>query len=101
MNFSIQRQVGKDMSFQAAYLSTLTHRIPIAQELNYPVLSVGATTQNVDQQRPYLPGTLGSIVMADSILNSAYHGLQITGTKRFTDHFSAKGFYAFSKAWTW
>jgi hypothetical protein len=35
--------------------------------------------------------------MTKSILNSAYHGLQITGTKRFSHNFSVKDLYTFSK----
>jgi outer membrane receptor protein involved in Fe transport len=97
MNFSVQRQIRQDITFQAAYVSTLTHRIPIAVDLNYPVLTPTATTGNVDQRRPYLPGVLSLITMAKSILNSSYHGLQITGTKRFSHNFSVKGFYTFSK----
>jgi hypothetical protein len=64
MNFSVQRQVGKDSSLQAAYVSTLTHRIPVTPDLNYPILTPTANTGNVDQRRPYLPGTLSSISMA-------------------------------------
>jgi outer membrane receptor protein involved in Fe transport len=97
MNFSVARQVGRDMSFQAAYVGTLTHRIPIAADQNYPLLTANATTANVDSRRPYLPGILGSVVMAKSILNSTYHGLQVTGGKNFSRHFSVKGFYTFSK----
>jgi hypothetical protein len=97
MNFSVQRQVGRDTSFQAAYVSTLTHRIPIAADQNYPIMTAGATTQNVDPRRPYLPGILSSVAMANSILNSAYHGFQFTGTRRFSHNFSVKGFYTFSK----
>jgi hypothetical protein len=32
-----------------------------------------------------------------SILNSAYHGLQVTGEKRLAHHFTAKGYYTFGK----
>ena len=44
----------------AAYVSTLTHRIPIAPDLNYPILNASATTANVDNRRPYLPGVLSA-----------------------------------------
>jgi hypothetical protein len=97
MNVSVQRQVGQTMSFQAAYVSTLTHRIPINVDLNYPILTATANTQNVDNRRPYSPGILSSVGMTKSILNSAYHGLQVTGTRRFSHNFSVKGFYTFSK----
>ncbi|HTS61655.1 MAG TPA: TonB-dependent receptor [Candidatus Acidoferrales bacterium] len=97
MNFSVQRQVGRDMSFQGAYVSTLTHRIPINVDLNYPMLTATATTGNVDSRRPYQPGILSVVGMTKSILNSAYHGAQFTGSKRFSHNFSVKGFYTFSK----
>jgi hypothetical protein len=97
MNFSVERQVGKDMSFQGAYVSTLTHRIPINVDLNYPALTANATTSNVDLRRPYLPGILSVVGTTKSILNSAYHGAQFTGSKRFSHNFSVKGFYTFSK----
>ena len=97
MNFAIQRQVGRDVSVTAAYVSNLTHRIPIAPDLNYRVLSAGATTGNVNDRRPYLAGTLSTINMMKSILNSAYHGLQISGERRYARNFSLKGFYTFGK----
>lgn len=98
MNFAIQRQVTSTVSLQVAYVSTLAHRIPVSQDLNYPVLTPTATTNNVNTRRPYLPGVLSTIGMSKSILNSAYHGLQFTGEKRFSHNFSAKGYYTFGKS---
>jgi hypothetical protein len=89
--------VARDVSITAAYVGNLTRRIPIAQDVNYPVLKAGATTANVNDRRPYLTGVLSSIGIMKPILNSAYHGLQITGEKRFSRHFTAKGFYTFGK----
>jgi len=97
MNFAVQRQVRRDTSIEVAYVSTLTHRIPINVDMNYPVLTPTANTQNVDTRRPYLPGLLSTVGMTKSILNSAYHGLQTSGTKRFSKNFSLKGFYTFGK----
>jgi outer membrane receptor protein involved in Fe transport len=97
MNFSVQRQVGADMSFTAAYVSTLVHRIPLSPDLNYPILTPGATANNRDSRRPYMPGTLASISMLNSILNSAYHGLQISGEKHYSRNFSLRGYYVFGK----
>ncbi len=97
MNFAIQRQVTRQTSFTVAYVSNLTHRIPAIEDVNYPILTSTATTANVNARRPYLPGTLASIGVTKSILNSAYHGLQLTGERRFANHFTAKGFYTFGK----
>jgi hypothetical protein len=41
---------------------------------------------------------LSSVQLYSSILNSSYHGLQITGDKRFSHHFQVKGFYTFGKS---
>jgi hypothetical protein len=97
MNVAIQRQVTSTASFTVAYVNNLTHRIPTVQDINYPLLTAAATTANVNARRPYLPGTLSSIGLIKSILNSAYHGMQITGEKRLSHHFIAKGFYTFGK----
>ena len=84
---------------QAAYVGTLAHRLPLTVDANYPVLTATATTANVDQRRPYQPlNTLSTIGMMKSILNSAYHGLQITGEKRASRTFSVRGYYTFGKS---
>src|SRR6185369_10218892 len=83
MNFAIQRQVARNASFTVAYVNNLTHRIPVSPDQNYPILTASATTGNVNQRRPYLPNVLSSVGLTKSLLNSAYHGLQITGDKRF------------------
>ena len=97
MNFAIQREVLPGTSVTVAYVNNLTHRIPAVQDVNYAVLTPTATTANVNARRPYLPGTLSSIGLIKSILNSAYHGLQLTADKRFSKNFTAKGFYTFGK----
>ncbi len=97
MNFAIQREITKTTSLTVAYVSNLTHRIPAIQDVNYPVLTTAATTANVNARRPYLPNTLSSIGMISSILNSAYHGLQVKGDRRFANHFTLRGYYTFGK----
>lgn len=97
MNFAIQREVFRNTSITAAYVNNLTHRIPAVQDVNYPILTPAANTQNVNQRRPYLPNTLASIGLTKSILNSAYHGLQLSGEKRFAHDFTIRGYYTFGK----
>jgi hypothetical protein len=97
MNLAIQREITPSTSITVAYVNNLTHRIPAVQDVNYPILTPTATTGNVNARRPYLPGTLSSIGQTKSILNSSYHGLQVTGEKRLSKHFSAKGYYTFGK----
>jgi hypothetical protein len=98
MNFSVQRQLRKDLSVEAAYVGSLSHKLPFTTDGNYPIYGPGATTGNVDNRRPILPGQLAVIGVLNSIMNSAYHGLQITVDKRLSHHFQLKGFYTFSKS---
>src|SRR5258708_36659247 len=99
MNFAVQRQVTSTISVQAAYVGTLAHKLPLTVDQNYPVLTPTATTGNVDSRRPYQPlNTLSTIGLVKSILNSAYHGLQITGEKRYSRTFPLKGYYVFGKS---
>jgi hypothetical protein len=87
-----------DLGVTAAYVSTLGHKFRLNRDLNYPVFGPGATTQNVNNRRPILPGQLAAITLFESILNSSYHGLQLTAEKRLATNFSFKAFYTFGKA---
>ena len=75
----------------------LAHRLPFAEDLNYPFYNSTATTSNVNNRRPIQPGTLSQIYSVQSVMQASYNGLQITVEKRFSHHVSAKGFYTFSK----
>ena len=98
MNFSVQRQLSRDLSVEAAYVGSLSHKRPFGRDVNYPIFGPGATAGNVDSRRPYLPGTFGIINQNQSALNTAYHGLQITVDKRMARNLQFKGFYTFSKS---
>ncbi len=97
-NFSIERQVSKDLSVTGAYIGSLTHQLPFVVDVNYPAYTTGATSSNINSRRPYLTGTLGSIFYENSMINSAYHGLQTTAEKRMSHGFTLRAFYTFSKS---
>jgi hypothetical protein len=98
MNLSVQRQLTNDLSVTASYVSTLGHKLPFDRDINYPFYNATATTSNFNDRRPILPGTYSSITLIESILNTAYHGLQVTAERRFARSFSVKGFYTFGKS---
>jgi len=97
-NFSVERQIGKDVIVSAAYVGSLAHRLPYQQDINYPIFGPGATTSNVNNRRPIMPGILSSILSVTSNINSSYHGVQFSGEKRFGRHFGLKSYYSFSKS---
>jgi hypothetical protein len=98
INLTVQRQLTNNLSVTGAYVSTLGHKFRLNRDINYPVFRTGATTGNVNARRPILPGQLSAISLIESILNSAYHGMQLTAEKRFTNNFSFKAFYTLGKA---
>jgi hypothetical protein len=98
LNFSVQRQITKDFSMTAAYVGTLSFRLPFATDINYPYYAPGATTGNVNNRRVIDTGVLSTIYLVKSIMNANYNALQITAEKRMGKHFGLKGFYTFSKA---
>jgi len=95
-NFSLQRQLMSDLSLTAAYVSSLSHKMPIDLDVNYTVFGPGATTGNVDQRRPHKG--YADIAVLKSVANAAYHGLELSADKRMSRNFSFKGYYAFGRA---
>jgi hypothetical protein len=97
-NFSVERQLTNDVIVSAAYVGSTSRHLPFLMDLNYPFLTPGATTANVNNRRPIEPGILAAINYTTGNINNSYNGLQITGEKRFGHHFSAKAYYTFSKS---
>jgi hypothetical protein len=98
LNFSVQRQIRSDLSVTSAYVGSMTHHLPFSVERNYAAWTPGATTANLPNRRPYLPGTLGIIYYEDGIINANYHGWQTSVEKHMTHGFSLQAYYVFSKS---
>jgi hypothetical protein len=98
LNFSIQRQIAKDFTVTAAYVGSLAHGLPFATDLNYPYYNSTATSSNVNNRRPILPGTLAQVFLVESAMNTSYNSLQISAEKKMGRHFGVKGFYTFAKS---
>jgi len=97
LNFSATRQITRDLSVMAAYVGTLSHDLPFAQDVNYPVLTATATNSgaSVLSRRPN--PAFGQVLLMQSNQTASYHALQIQAMQRFSRHFSFNTFYAFSK----
>jgi hypothetical protein len=97
LNFSVQRQVTKNLSVTAAYVGTLGHNLPFDRDVNYPVLDATASSSgsNILARRPN--PAFGAVRFLRSDQTASYHGLQITSQMRMTHHLTFNAFYTFSK----
>jgi hypothetical protein len=112
INLSVQRQLTANLSVSAAYVGTLSHDLPFAQDINAPATGALApacatsASGNITQRRPIdNPSTttctgggspFGTLFLAQSNQTASYNGLQTTVQMRMTRGVMLYGFYTFS-----
>jgi hypothetical protein len=112
INLSVQRQITSNFSVSAAYVGTLSHDLPFAQDINAPATGAVApacastSSANITERRPIdnlgaaacaAPGSpFGTVLLAQSNQTASYHGLQTTAQLRVTHGVMLYGFYTFS-----
>jgi hypothetical protein len=97
-NLSIQRELPGNLNLTTAYVSTLSHDIPLDYDFNYPQWAPGASTSqaSINSRRPYSPGVLGQTQYIASSLTGSYHALQVSAEKRMSNNFMIGGNYVWS-----
>jgi len=100
LNFSVQQQLTNTLSMQIAYVGSLSHNLPFATDINYPVLDSTATANNIQARRP-IKTTIpfGAILQLRSDQTASYNGLQISAQQRMSHHLTVNGWYSWAKAW--
>lgn len=96
-NLSVQRQLGKNMVFEAGYVGNLAHKIPApsAQTINQvrpELMGPG----NAQVRRPF-PQFTNVQVIAASIGNSNYHAMNLRFEKRASGGLTVLGNYTWSR----
>lgn len=117
-NFGVQHQVTRDLAVTVNYVGVFNRKLPLYIDENAPIYNTTTpasnTTGDVNCRRPYdaLPFATattcanpapGSKYMSNGYVitdgqTANYHGLQVSVEKRFSQRFSANGFYIWSKA---
>ncbi|MBV9085477.1 MAG: TonB-dependent receptor, partial [Acidobacteriaceae bacterium] len=97
-NFTVQQQIGGTMDLQVAYVGNSSRKLFLQRDANAPVYAPGATTANINNRRPYLPGLYGGIYELETGSNANYNSLQVTFTRRLAHGFSLLANYTFSKS---
>jgi len=112
LNLSVQRQLTSNLSVSAAYVGTLSHDLPFAQDIN--AVATGAlapacatsASGNITARRPIdntgvatcaTPGSpFGTVLLTQSNQTASYNGLQTTVQLRATRGVMLYAFYTFS-----
>jgi Carboxypeptidase regulatory-like domain len=96
-NLTLERQLLKDTVVRVTYQGSQANRLPIAFEANPATYTAGSSTRaNIQQRRPFNPD-YASILVVDSFGKSWYHGLVVSGERRFTSDLAVTVSYTFSR----
>src|SRR5581483_7624922 len=75
-----------------------SRKLFLQRDANTPIYAAGANTANINNRRPYLPGSFGGIYELETGANADYNSLQATFSRRFVHGFSLLANYTFSKS---
>jgi Carboxypeptidase regulatory-like domain/TonB dependent receptor len=100
VNTSVQRELPQHVTLTAAYVGTLSHRVPLMIDDNYAPYAAGASTSqtSINARRPYDPGVLGQNIYLSSNQTASYHSMQISANRPLTHNLLLNGFYVWSHA---
>ncbi|HEY4379763.1 MAG TPA: carboxypeptidase regulatory-like domain-containing protein [Acidobacteriaceae bacterium] len=127
INFGVQQELTRGLALSASYVGSMSRKLPIEWDLNYPVFNLTAagtsgascsdltqncgyanTTGAANNRRPF--NTIGyqgisaanpqfsTISQIQSSEGSNYHALQVSVQQQLTHGFSVNGFYVWSKS---
>lgn len=103
INTSIQHQFPSRITATIAYVSTLSHDLPIMMDDNYAPYAPGASTSqtSINSRRHYdtnpaLGPTLGQNIFLVTNQTASYHSLQISAHRPLTRNLMLNGFYVLS-----
>ena len=97
-SLALQHQLPWNTSITAAYVGNTSRKLVNTRDANQAIYRAGATSANVNDRRPMLPGTYGQISQFESASNAHYDSLQLTVDRRFSRNFSILMNYTLGKS---
>ncbi|MBL8177613.1 MAG: carboxypeptidase regulatory-like domain-containing protein [Bryobacterales bacterium] len=96
---ALEQQLTSTLTVQGAYVGNTSRKMFFQRDANAPIYTPGRSTAgNVNNRRPYLPGTFAQIAHTGTGSNAHYDSLQISFRQRMTRGFTLNGAYTFSKS---
>ncbi len=95
-NLTLERQLGAGWVGRTSYAGSKGTALVSGRDFNAPSPDAKATTATTNQRRPLYPN-YSSIVMVEPAGLSAYHAMQLTAEKRFSQGFTVLANYTFAK----
>jgi hypothetical protein len=98
MSFSLEKALPSNMTVKAAYVGKLAHNLVRMVQKNPAVYIPGqSTTANTDQRRIIMPGVYTRLREIATNSNSAYHSLQLSVNRRFSNGLTFMAAYTLGK----
>ncbi len=95
LNLTVEREFQHNLLARASYVANMGRSLPYSNDINFARFGPGATTRNIQDRRPL--GDFGQVLSAIPGASSAYHALQMSVERRFSD-LSFEANYTFSKS---
>ncbi|PYV85793.1 MAG: hypothetical protein DMG05_22015, partial [Acidobacteria bacterium] len=95
-NLSWQQQIGTDWMIDLAYVGNVNRKLAGTFDINSPILTPDAGSNNIDQRRPFFP-MFKQLTESGAFVDSSYNALQARLEKRFSQGLTLLGSYTFGK----
>lgn len=97
INFQVGQQIRRDLSVEVAYVGKLSRKLMQALDFNPARYEPGATRDNYEERRVFMPGVYTLGIVGASRANASYHALQALVTKRYSHGVTGSFAYTYSK----
>jgi hypothetical protein len=98
-NMAVEQQWTATFATSIGYVGSYGRHLPFTVDNNYPVYGPGATSANVNNRRPLMPGVITNLNVFYSNQTSAYNALEVRATKHMSHNLSLRSYYLWAKNW--
>jgi hypothetical protein len=98
-NMAVEQQWTSSFATSIGYVGSYGRHLPFTLDNNYPIYGPGATSANVNNRRPLMPGVITNLSVFNSNQTSAYNALEVRATKHMSRNLSLRSYYVWAKNW--